>query len=161
MWPNTMSRFLCLCLALAAPFSAAKPWQGIQPGVSSAIDVFGKFGDPTKKTEMKGQTVLIYAGLQAIPGTVQAHFKLQPGTQIIARVDVYPSPRIEKSAIEESYGPACDPKAKDPDRESPCYFVKDGGPGKPAYLVYLRLGLAVFFKDDGSVQSFAFLPSKS
>ncbi|MBE2252757.1 MAG: hypothetical protein IAE78_24715 [Myxococcus sp.] len=157
----TMSRFLFLALLLSGAVSAAKPWQGIQPGVSSALDVFGKFGEPTRKTEVKGQTVLIYSGLQAVPGTVQAQFKLAPGTQTVARIDVYPAPLIDKAAIEASYGPACDPKAKDPDAESPCFFVKEVT-GKPPYLIFLRLGLAVFFRDDGKyVQSFAFLPAKA
>lgn len=156
----TMSRFLSLGLLLVSSAVFAKPWQGIQPGVSSTLDVYGKFGEPTKKTDVKGQTVLIYAGLQAIPGTVQAQFKLSPGADTVARIDVYVSPVIDKAAVEESYGPQCDAKKKDPDLQSPCYFVKEAGAGKKPYLVYLRLGLAVFFKDDGNVLSFAFLPSK-
>ncbi|MDP1914997.1 MAG: hypothetical protein Q8L14_02040 [Myxococcales bacterium] len=155
-----MSRFLFLAVILSGAAALAKPWQGIQPGVSSALDVFGKFGEPTRKTDLKGQTVLVYAGLQAVPGTVQAQFKLAPGTQTVVRIDVYPAPKIDKEAIEASYGPACNPKVKNPDAESPCYFVKELA-GKKPYLLFLKLGLAVFFKDDGKqVQSFAFLPAK-
>lgn len=154
---NTMSRLVCCLLGLLSLTAVAKPWQGIEPGVSSALDVFGKFGEPTKKADVNGQQVLVYAGLQAISGTVQAQFKLAPGTQTVARIDVYPAPVITVAAVEKSYGVKCDPVVKDPDAETPCYFVKDG---KRPYFVYLRLGLAVFFKDDGSVQSFAFLPGK-
>lgn len=155
----TMSRFLVLALAASASVAAAKPWQGIHPGVSSALDVFGKFGEPSQKSEVKGQTVLIYGGIQAIPGTVQAHFKLEPGTQTVARIDVYPAPVIDKEAVETSYGPKCDPKDKAPGAKTPCYFLKET-PGKKPYFLYLKLGLAVFFKDDGAVQSFTFLPAK-
>lgn len=157
----TMSRFLSLGILLLSSAVFAKPWQGIQPGVSSTLDVFGKFGEPTKKTDIKGQTVLIYAGLQAIPGTVQAQFKLTPAGDTVARIDVYVSPVIDKAAVEESYGPQCPPKKKDPDLESPCYFLKDSGGGKKPHFVYQRLGLAVFFKEDGTVLSFAFLPPKA
>lgn len=155
-----MSRLVfCLIVTLTAGVNA-KPWQGIEPGVSSALDVFGKFGEPTKRADVKGQQVLIYAGLQAIPGTVQAQFKLAPGTQTVARIDVYPGPIIKADAVETSYGPKCDSSKKDPDAASPCYFLKQSSDGKRPYFVYLRLGLTVFFKDDGTVQSFAFLPGK-
>lgn len=154
-----MSRFLFLTVIVSSAAVLAKPWQGIQPGVSSALDVFGRFGEPTRKTDVKGQTVLIYAGLQAVPGTVQAQFKLAPGTQTVARIDVYPEPKIDKEAIEASYGPACDPTVKAPDAERPCYFAKELAMKK--YFLFIKLGLAVFFKDDGKqVQSFAFLPAK-
>jgi hypothetical protein len=150
-----MSRFLSLTLLLATP-ALGKPWQGIRPGQSGALDVIGKFGEPTKKAEVKGQVVLIYSGLQAITGTVQTQFKLSPGGDTVARIDVYPAPVIDTAAVEDSYGKKCD--AKKP--VEPCYFVKEAAGQKP-YLVYVKLGLAVFFKEDGkTVQSFAFLPEK-
>lgn len=153
-----MSRFVFLVLALAALGVAAKPWQGIHPGVSSTLDVFGKFGEPTKKTEAKGQVVLIYSGIQAPGGTVQVQFKLVPGTQTVARIDVYPAPQIDKQAVEKSYGPKC--PTEEPEKAEPCYFLKEAE-GKRPYLVYLKLGLAVFFKPDGTVLSLAFLPAKA
>jgi hypothetical protein len=155
MQPKPMSRVLFIALLLSAAGSVAKPWQGIHPGISSAMDVYGKFGEPTSKTEMKGQLVLVFSGLQAIPGTVQAQFKLDPGTQTVTRIDVYPAPVLDKEAIEKSYGAKCEGK---PPTE-PCYFVKEVA-GKKPYFLFLKLGLAVFFKDDGTVQSFAFLPGK-
>jgi len=155
MQPKPMSRVLFIALLLSAAVSGAKPWQGIHPGVSSALDVYGKFGEPTSKTEMKGQLVLVYSGLQAIPGTVQAQFKLKAGTQTVTRVDVYPAPVLDKEAIEKSYGSRCEGQTP----TEPCYFVKEVS-GKRPYFLFLKLGLAVFFKDDGTVQSFAFLPGK-
>lgn len=154
-----MSRVLFLLACLSSALSSAKPWQGIQPGASSALDVFGKFGEPTKKTEVKGQVVLVYSGLRAPGGTVQAQFKLEPGSQTVARIDVYPAPQIDKAAVEKSYGPKCDEKA--PEKTEPCYFLKESEGKKAPYFVYLKLGLAVFFKPDGTVLSFAFLPGKS
>lgn len=149
-----MSRLVFTTLACLAGLAAAKPWQGIHPGISSTLDVFGKFGEPTAKTELKGQLTLVYSGLQAPGGTVQVQFKLAPGTDTVARIDVYPAPLIDKDAIEKSYGPKCDAKATN----EPCYFVKDAG--KKQYLVFAKLGLAVFFKDDGYVLSLAFIPGK-
>lgn len=155
MQPKPMSRFVFATLLLSATVSFAKPWLGIHPGISSVLDVYGKFGEPTSKTEVKGQMVLVFSGLQAISGTVQAQFKLEPGTQTVARIDVYPAPVLDKASIEKSYGPKCDPK----EPVEPCYFVKEVS-GKKPYFLFLKLGLAVFFKDDGTVQSFAFLPGK-
>jgi hypothetical protein len=153
----TMSRLVFSVLLVLAGSAQAKPWQGIRPGQSGALDVIGKFGEPTKKTEVKGQVVLLYSGLQAITGTVQTQFKLSPGGDTVARIDVYPAPVIDLAAVETSYGGRCD--AKKP--VEPCYFVKEAQGQKP-YFVYLKLGLAVFFKDDGkTVSSFAFLPEKS
>lgn len=132
----------------------AKPWQGITPGASSAIDVVGKFGEPTKTLTARGQEVLVYSGLQAIRGTVQAQFKCDPVTKEVQRIDVYPEPVIDLSAIESSYGLACEATQA----QEPCYWKKSS-PQKHAYFLYAKLGLAIFFKDDArTVQSFAFLP---
>lgn len=157
MWALTMSRVVLSIVCLFAALSNAKPWQGIHPGVSSTLDVFGKFGEPTKKADVKGQLVLVYSGIQAPGGTVQTQFKLLPGTQTVGRIDVYPAPQIDKAAVEKSYGPKCD--EKEPQKTEPCYFLKESE-GKRPYFLYLKLGVAVFFKPDGSVLSFAFLPGK-
>lgn len=149
-----MSRFLFVVAALLSPLAGAKPWQGIHPAASSAIDVIGKFGEPSKKVTARGQEVLVYTGAKAIKGTVQAQFKCDPETKEVKRIDVYPEPVIDLAAIEASYGKACDPAKP----VEPCYYQKET-PQKQVYLLYLKLGLAIFFKDDGkTVQSFAFLP---
>lgn len=151
-----MSRFLFLSLVAAvAPLSAvAKPWNGIIPGVSSTIDVIGKFGEPTKRVMAKGQEVLVYTGQAAITGTLQAQFKTNPSTHVVERIDVYPAVSIPTAAVEKSYGKACDPL----EAVEPCYYRKESQTMK-TYFLYLKLGLAVFFKEDGkTVQSLAFLP---
>ncbi len=150
-----MSRLL-FALVLLPALALSKPWQSIHPGGSSAIDVVGKFGEPSKKVAARGQEVLIYAGAKAIKGTVQAQFKCDPDSKEVKRIDVYPEPVIDASAIEASYGKACD--ALKP--VEPCYYAKETAQ-KQVYFLYLKLGLAIFFKDDGkTVLSFAFLPAQ-
>lgn len=151
-----MSRFVFILLLL--PLTAlAKPWNGIEPGKSKGADVILRFGEPSKKLEARGQTVLVYTKDKAIKGTVQSQFKLNAGTQVVERIDVYPEPIIDLEAIEASYGPKCD----DDTPEDRCYHRRETG-GNKSYLLYVKLGLAIFFKPDGqSVQSFAFLPGKS
>ena len=148
-----MSR-LAFLLSLISLLAAARPWQGIVPGGgSSEIDVIGKFGEPTKKLSARGQLVLVYSGLQAIKGTVQAQFKCDPATKEVQRIDVYPEPVIEVTAIEKSYGKSCESTGG----TEPCYFRKETAQKHP-YFLYPKLGLAIFFKDDDTtVLSFAFL----
>ncbi len=118
------------------------------------FDVVGKFGEPTKKTESRGQQVLLYSGLQVIKGTVQVQFKLEPATKVIQRIDVYPAPVISAGEIEDSYGHAC----AETENKEPCYVKKQTAQGS-TYFLYAKMGLAIFFKEDGrTVQSFAFLP---
>lgn len=132
----------------------ARPWQGITPRGSSAIDVVGRFGEPTKTISANGVEVLVYSGLQAIRGTVQAQFKCDPVTKEVQRIDVYPEPVIDLAAIESSYGLSCEATQA----QEPCYWKKSSAQ-KHLYFLYAKLGLAIFFKDDGrTVQSFSFLP---
>lgn len=154
---TAMSRLLCCALLALAASAQARPWRGIRPGQSSAVDVLSAFGEPTKRTQVKDQVVLVYSGPRAISGTVQTQFKLGPDGETVARIDVYLAPDIDTKAIEKGYGPKC--AAGRP--VEPCYAVKQGA-GQPPYLVYVKMGLAIFFKDDGkTVRSFAFLPESS
>lgn len=150
-----MSRLLFVILVAALPATAlAKPWNGIHPGVSSSLDVIGKFGEPTRRVTVKGQEVLVYSGPAAITGTVQAQFKCNPQTHVVERIDVYPAPVIPEAAVEKSYGKQCDPM----EAVEPCYYRKESAT-MHVYFLYVKLGLAVFFKDDKTVQSMTFLPS--
>lgn len=143
-----------LLTALVPCAALAKPWNGIHPGASSTLDVIGKFGEPTKRVTAKGQEILVYSGPAAITGTIQAQFKCNAATHIVERIDVYPSPVIPVGAVEKSYGKQCDPM----EAKEPCYYRKEGT-GQKVYFLYVKLGLAVFFKEDGkTVQSFVFLP---
>lgn len=149
-----MSRF-AFALALCPLLAVARPWQGITPAGSSSADVIGKFGEPTKRLSANGLDVLVYSGLQAITGTVQAQFKCDPITKEVKRIDVYPGPVIDAAAIEESYGQGCEKTAG----KEPCYWKRETAQ-KHVYFQYAKAGLAVFFKEDGkTVLSFAFLPA--
>lgn len=149
-----MSRSVAL-LTLVSLVSFAKPWQGINPGGgASELDVIGKFGEPTKRVNARGQLVLVFSGVQAIKGTVQAQFKCDLTTKEVQRIDVYPEPVIDVAAIERSYGKSCEATQG----EEPCYWRKETAQKHP-YFLYSKLGLAIFFKDDDkTVLSFSFLP---
>lgn len=148
-----MSR-LAYVLVLVSSAALARPWQGITPGASSELDVVGKLGEPTKRVAAKGQTVLLYSGLQAIKGTVQVQVKCDVASRSVQRIDVYPEPVITAPEIEASYGKACGATGA----AEPCYWRKETAQKKP-YFLYAKLGLAIFFKEDGNtVLSFAFLP---
>ncbi len=150
-----MSRVLNAAVLLLASSAFARPWNGIDPGTSSVIDVVGKFGEPSKRSEAKGKQVLVYSGDRAINGTIQVHFKVNPASQTVDRIDVYPAPEIKASQVEESYGGACDPSSAG-GGERPCFYKRQTET-KHVYYLYLKLGLAVFFKDDQTVRSFSFL----
>jgi hypothetical protein len=147
-----LSRSVLLGLTLSA-VAEARPWNGIKPGTSSAAEVLERFGPASKAVLSGDQQTLVYSGERAIKGTVQSQFKLGPDT-VVRRIDVYPAVTLDAAAIEGSYGPACNPRAP----VEPCYVRKES-PAKRLYYVYARLGLAVFFLEDGTtVQLLAFLP---
>jgi hypothetical protein len=144
--------------AMVVALTLCKPWQGIEPGVSTRDDVIEKFGDPTKTVpSAEGIDILAYQKEKAQPGTKQTQFKIDVKTGIVQRIDVFPLPQIRLKEIDKAYGPKCEAGRKET-KDAPCY-VKHATPER-LYLVYEKLGLAVFFGDDGFVASFAFLPGK-
>ncbi len=148
------SSILSLVL-LTATAAFAKPWNGIDPGSSGRADVVKKFGEPSKVTTAGSHEVLTYLKDKAIRGTVQSQFRIEKASGVVDRIDVFPEPIIDQDAIEKSYGAQCSPGEQDG-----CY-LKRTQDKKPAYFLYSRLGLAIFFREDGkTVQSFAFLPVK-
>ncbi len=152
-----MSRLLLIVTVFSALSSVARPWQGIEPGASSEFDVTSKFGEPTRTATTGGRKTLVYSGNQAITGTLQAQFKLSADGQVVERIDVYPAMVVTLEAVQQSYGPECAGKTP----AEPCYFLK-APPGQSVRLIFLKLGLAVFFNGDGkTVKSFAFLPGKA
>jgi hypothetical protein len=152
-------RTLAIVVVLAAATPAiAKPWQGIEPGVSKREEVLQKFGEPSRVVTTDGKEIIAYFEKEAIKGTTQAQFKVDPNTKIVERIDVFPGPVIDKETIENSYGPAC---PGGPAPANPCY-VKKMTDDFRTYFHYTKLGLAIFFKDDGkTVHSFIFTPVKT
>lgn len=140
---------------LIATAALAKPWNGIEPAVTTKEAVVKKFGEPSKVTMVAGREVLSYSAFKAIKGTVQAQFRIDPGTGTVDRIDVFPEPIIDQEAIEKNYGAECSPG------ETEGCYVRRAQEKKPTYFLYAKLGLAIFFKEDGKiVQSFTFLPAK-
>jgi hypothetical protein len=147
------SPILFLVMLLSAP-GWAKPWNGIDPGSSVRTDVVKKFGEPSKVTVAGSHEVLTYLKDKAIKGTVQSQFRIEKESGVVDRIDVFPEPIIDQDAIEKNYGAECSPGEKEG-----CYLRRTQDK-KPSYFLYSRLGLAIFFREDKTVQSFAFLPVK-
>ncbi|MBL8951639.1 MAG: hypothetical protein JNK82_12735, partial [Myxococcaceae bacterium] len=88
----------------------------------------------------------------------QTQFRIDQKSNVVERIDVFPAPVLTLDDIASAYGPACTPQAPET-ADRPCYLKRDDE--KKIYVVYVRLGLAVFFNPDGkTVQTFAFLPEK-
>lgn len=153
-----MDRTAFVLFALCSLTALARPWNGIDPGVSTRAEVVKKFGPPTRTVKSgEGQEILAYLGRNALPGTTQAQFKVDAKTGVVERIDVFPRPVIDQVAIENSYGHACPPG---PLPDTPCY-VKKVTDDFRIYFHYPRLGLAIFFNADGkTVSSFIFQPAK-
>lgn len=152
---------LLLAALLCSATSWGRAWQGIEPGTAVRADVVRKFGEPSKVVAGKdGKEVLGYLGPRAIKGTAQTHFRTDPQTQKVERIDVFPAAVIDRETIESSYGLACPGEGVDPSGQ-PCYLKKVTEDFK-AYLLYPSLGLAVFFKSDGkTVLSLVFTAKSS
>lgn len=147
--------FVLVCLT-ALP-AGAKPWFGIEAGSSHREEVIKKFGEPSRSVTTDGREQLAYLQKTAIKGTTQAQFKIDPATQVVERIDVFPAPFIDRETVEGSYGPLC---AAGPPAATPCY-VKRVTDDFQTYFFYAKLGLAVFFSEDGKrVQSLTFQPEK-
>jgi hypothetical protein len=149
------SLILSLALLAAAP-ALAKPWQGIEPGVSKKEEVLKKFGVPSKSVPSGDKEILAYLEKEAIKGTTQVQFRV--GAEgLVERIDVFPGPVVDKETVETSFGPSC---ASTPN--APACYAKKITDDFQTYFVYPKLGLAVFFKDDAkTVQSFVYQPVKA
>ena len=152
-------RILAFLIAvLSASAAGARPWNGIEPGVSHRDDVTKKFGEPTKKVVVENKEILAYVGPHAIKGTTEAQFKIDSGSQLVERIDVFPAPMVDREAVESTYGPQCSPGTSS---ASACY-VKKLTDEFQTYFLYAKLGLAVFWNEDGkSVKSFVFQQPKA
>ncbi len=150
--------FAIATVLLTALPVAAKPWQGIEPGASKREEVIQKFGEPSRIVTTEGKEIIAYFGKEAIKGTQQAQFKVDPATKVVERIDVFPGPVIDKETIENSYGPSCPSGAAS---ANPCFLKKMTDDFRTYYL-YPKLGLAIFFKEDGkTVHSFIFTTLKA
>jgi len=148
-------RLPLLLLVLVAPSALARPWNGVEPGVTPRDEVVKRFGPPSKTLVVEGHQVLAYTGTAAIKGTSQAQFRVDPGTGVVERIDVFPGPAVDRETVESTYGPPC-PAGTAPPASGVC-FQKKLTDDFRTYYVYPRLGMAVFFDEEGDrVQSFVF-----
>src|SRR4051794_37264753 len=115
-----MHKALTTALLLLAATAGAKPWNGVDPGTTKREDLVKKFGEPSRAVQLEGKEVLAYFGPQAIKGTSQTQFRVDPTTQLVERIDVFPGPVIEKDAVESTYGPNCNAGGGG----AVCYFKK-------------------------------------
>jgi hypothetical protein len=147
-----------LTALLVSAVALAKPWQGIEPGTSTRDDVVKAFGEPSKTLLTKdGKEAIGYFGAKAPKAAQQAQFRIDPKTNLVERIDVFPASPVLKKQLIEKYGEEC-PEGILP--EQPCYVKKVTEDLKP-YFLYVRLGLAVFFKSDGdTVQTLVFTAVK-
>ncbi len=144
---------------LVASAASAKPWNGIEPGVSHREDVIKKFGEPSKTVILDAKEILAYVGPQAIKGTTEAQFKIDTVSKAVERIDVFPGPAVDRDAVESTYGPQC--PSGTPPPSAPCYLKKLTDEFQ-TYFLYPRLGLAIFWSDDGkTVRSFVFQAQKA
>ena len=150
-----MKTIAIVTVLLSATPVVAKPWQGIEPGQSKREQVLQRFGEPSRVVTVEGKEIIAYLDQKAIQGTKQVQFKVDPGTHVVERIDVFPGPVIDKESVEGTYGSVC-PGGKAP--ATPCY-VKKLTDDFRTYMFYARLGLAVFLHEDGkTVHSFIFTP---
>ncbi|MFE8597506.1 hypothetical protein KYC5002_18535 [Archangium violaceum] len=150
-----MRTIAIVAVLLAAAPVVAKPWQGVEPGQTKKELLIQKFGEPSRTVTTEGKEIIAYFDQKAIKGTKQVQFKVDPGTQLVERIDVFPGPVIDKESVESTYGNAC-PAGKAP--AGPCYQKKLTDDFR-TYMLYAKLGLAVFLNEDGkTVHSFIFTP---
>jgi len=159
--PVRRARLSCLFLLvlLLPPLAHARAWNGVEPGVTGKDEVLKRFGPPTKTLSLEGHQVLAYNGASAIKGTAEAQFRIDPASGLVERIDVFPGPVVDRETVESSYGPSC--PAAGPPATGNC-FQKKLTEDFRTYYLYPRLGMAVFFDEEGDkVKSFVFQSVKS
>jgi outer membrane protein assembly factor BamE (lipoprotein component of BamABCDE complex) len=135
---------LVLVLALALPALAhARAWKGINPGVTSQAEVVEKFGEPTTKTKRTGRTILAYYGEQALEGTRQAQFHVDP-QGVVVEITIFLTAQLDAESIEGTYG-------KPPQKT----FVEDTF---QKVWLYPQQGVTVYFNKEGAVEALTFAP---
>jgi hypothetical protein len=135
---------LLLVLAGAFPGGAhARAWKGITPGATTQAEVVEKFGEPTTKTKRTGRTVLAYYGEQALEGTRQAQFHVDP-QGVVVEITIFLTAQLDAESIEGTYG-------KPPQRT----FVEDTF---QKVWLYPTQGVTVYFNKEGNVEALTFAP---
>jgi len=137
------ARIALLLLALAPGLVAARPWKGVNPGTSTQQEVVERFGEPTTRTKRTGRTVLAYYGEQALEGTRQAQFHLDP-QGVVLEITIFLTAQLDQESIEGTYG-------KPPQRT----FVENTF---QKIWIYPQAGVTVYYGKDGFVEALTFGP---
>jgi hypothetical protein len=128
-------------LVTAAPVPAgAKPWQGVNPGTTTAAELTTRFGTPSTQGKLGGRHAYVYKDEVAIGATRQAQFFTRDDG-VIVEIVVFPSTHLEPESVEGSYGR--------PGRKA---FTDDLRP----VWYYPALGVTVFFGKAGAVEALSF-----
>ena len=94
---------LLVLAALAPSFAQARPWQGIQPGVSTQREVVERFGEPATRAKRGARTVLAYHGERAPAGTRQAQFHVD-GAEVVQEITIFLTVQLDAESVEGTYG---------------------------------------------------------
>src|SRR5215831_13999883 len=119
---SSAGRLVLLVLLVSAAAARAKAWNGIEPGITHRDEVVKRFGPPSKTVTVSGKEVLAYTDSSAMKGTSQAQFRVDPGTGVVERIDVFPSTAVDHDTVEATFGPIC-PKAGAP-QPAACFQKK-------------------------------------
>jgi hypothetical protein len=136
---------LLVLAALAPSFAQARPWQGIQPGVSTQREVVERFGEPATRAKRGARTVLAYHGERAPAGTRQAQFHVD-GAEVVQEITIFLTVQLDAESVEGTYG-------KPPQRT----FVEDTF---QKVWLYPAAGVSVYFGKDGNVEALTFSAGK-
>jgi hypothetical protein len=137
---RALAAVTAVALAAAASPAAARPWQGITPGVSTQADVVKKFGEPSTQGKIGERSALVYREEQAVAGTRQAQFYTR-ADGVVEEITVFPAAELDRESVEGTYG-----------KTGQKTFTDDF---KPVW-VYRSLGVMVFFGKDGFVEAIRF-----
>ncbi len=146
MRPTSLAAALALLAALALPAAAgAKPWQGVEPGKTTADEVVARLGEPTSRVKRGPRTVVAYKGEQALAGTREAQFHCRPDG-VVEEITVFLAQPLDAESIEGTYG-------KGQTKTFTDSFQK--------VWLYPQKGVSVFFDKDGNVEAIAFSAPRS
>lgn len=101
--PSTI-RIAALLVALLLPALAeAKPWQGIEPGKSTADEVVSRFGEPTTRKQRGARSVVAYKGDQALQGTKEVQFHCR-ADGVVEEITVFLAAALDTESVEGTFG---------------------------------------------------------
>lgn len=89
----------------AAGTSHARPWKGIQPGITRSGEVVRTLGTPSQQVKNRGKcaTLLNYQGRQKRRGTTQVNVCVG-ADDIVRQIDVFPARSLRKEDVPDYFG---------------------------------------------------------